>query len=256
MVNKIDGSSNYIYTKQKKIDIPDTDQKFSLDYKNGEMSSKAKDKKDLSDQEKQQSVERGGVKLELSVGAQTADADRQTRAEKEKTKSEPGQVPLLETIRSYVMAAIAAVQEFFRKIWNDQPAEEGTADDGEMLTETPDTMDMLVETVDANEMPAETSNSNEILAETADTDEIVDNSDQELALSAEMDPGRLDREIQQSLRDGDVDQAISLLTDNGKRTVAKNSSLLTSYDKNGRVVEPGASVRERALHGDRNTWKL
>lgn len=259
MVNKIDGSNNYVYTKQKKIDIPDTGEKFSLDYKNGGLSSETKDKKELSDQEKQQSVERGGVRLELSVGAQTADGGRQTRADKEKAQSESGQIPLIETIRSYVITVIAAVQEFFYKIWNDQPTGEMQAeavDADEILAETVDAEEILVETPDANEMLEKTLNADKIQAETDDVEEIVDNSDQELAFSAEMDPGRLDREIQQSLRDGDVDQAISLLTDNGRRTIAKNSTLLTSYDKNGRVVEPGASVRERALHGDRNTWKL
>lgn len=226
MVNKIDGNNYNVYTKQKKIDIPDTGEKFSLDYKNSELSSEAKDKKELSDQEKQPSVERGGVRLELSVNAQTAGADRQEQADTAKDLSASEQIPLLETIRSYIMTAIAAVQEFFHKIWNDQQSEE-----------------VVQETVDADEI-------------VDSTDEIVDNSDEEIALSADMDPGRLDREIQQSLRDGDVDQAISLLTDNGRRTIAKNSSLLTSYDKNGRVVELNASDRERALHGDRNTWKL
>ena len=64
------------------------------------------------------------------------------------------------------------------------------------------------------------------------------------------------RKIQQSLRNGDIEQVISLLTENGKRTVAKNSTLLTSYDRNGRVVESNASDRQRVLYGDKNSLKL
>ena len=67
---------------------------------------------------------------------------------------------------------------------------------------------------------------------------------------------RLDREIQPYLRKGDLNQVISLLTDNGKKTVAMNSTLLTYYDRNGKMVEINASDRERILRGDRNTKKL
>ena len=51
-------------------------------------------------------------------------------------------------------------------------------------------------------------------------------------------------------------QVISILTDNGNRTVAKNSTLLTYYDKRGRITEPNASDRERILYGDKNARNL
>ncbi|MDE5801656.1 MAG: hypothetical protein K2I22_01925 [Lachnospiraceae bacterium] len=215
MVNKVDGNNYYVYTNQKKIDLPDTGEKFGLGYQNNESPTEAKDNKEVFDQEKQR-AERGGVMLELSGRGRDAGADRQKQMETAKAQgeSESKQVPLLETIRTYVMAAITAVREFFYKIWNEQPQE------------------------DVSQEPVE----------------IIDVSDEVSGLAA--DEERWNREIQQSLRDGDMDQVIKLLTENGKRTVAKNSTLLTSYDKNGRVVEPNASDRERALHGDRNTWKL
>jgi len=58
------------------------------------------------------------------------------------------------------------------------------------------------------------------------------------------------------LRRGDLNQVISILTDNGKKTAAKNSTLLTYYDRTGRMVEPNASDSQRILYGDRNTRKL
>lgn len=219
MINKISGNDSYIYTKPKKIDVPNTGEKFNLDYKNSEMPAETKDKQEVSGQEKQQSVEKSGVRLELSSASQSADVDRQSRETQENAQIASERIPLLETLRSYAMAAIAAVKDFFHKIW-DEPQPEET------------------------------------WSQTVDSGEVVYTADKEGALLAEADPGILDREIRQSLQDGDMERVISLLTDNGRRSIAKNSSLLTSYDKNGRMVEPDASDRERALHGDRNSWTL
>ncbi|MCM1097775.1 MAG: hypothetical protein NC427_06875 [Ruminococcus flavefaciens] len=220
MINKISGNDSYIYTKPKKIDVPNTGEKFNLDYRNGEMPSEAKDKKEVSDQERQQSVEKSGVRLELSNdAAQRAAMDRQGKAAEADGETASERVPLLETLRSYVTAAIAAVKEFVHKIWNDPKPEE-------------------------------------MWSQTLDSGEVVYTAEKDQALLAEADPGDLDHEIRQSLQDGNMDRVISLLTDNGRRSIAKNSSLLTSYDKNGRMVEPDASNRERALHGDRNSWIL
>ncbi|MDE7270799.1 MAG: hypothetical protein K2N81_10055 [Acetatifactor sp.] len=226
MINKVDGNNHYIYTGQKKIDVPDTGEKFNLDYKNNESSLEAKDKKEVSDQEKQQQAKRSGVVLELSGSGRDARADRRGQTETAKTQREgqSEQVPLLETIRTYVMAAIAAVRGFFDNIWNDR-TQEDVSQDVQLLEGVPQEP---MESIDASD---------------------------EMSVPAVGEEGR-DREIQESLRIGDMDQVINLLTDNGKRTLARNSTLLTSYDKNGRVVEPSAPDMERVLHGDRNTWEL
>ena len=306
MVNKVDGNNYYVYTKQNKIDLPDTDEKFNLSYQKNESSSEAKDKKALSEQEKQQAAEKEGVRLELSVNAQDAGAGRQKQAEAEKAKakSASGQVPLFETIRTYIMTAIAAVRDFFFNIWNDQPQstqssedvlesaqlleatmqegmsdvqlQEGTSDvqlqeaamqegtsnaqlqeatmqegmSDVQLLEGASQDAWLVEGIPQSAQSVQGASSK--AAQTAE--EIIDASDEISARALEEE--RRNRMIQQSLRNGDMNQVISLLTDNGRKTIAKNSTLLTSYDKNGRVVEPNASDRERALHGDKNSWKL
>ena len=276
MINKVDGNNYNVYTKQKKIEVPDAGEKFSLGYQKNESSSNAKDKTNISGQEKQQSLERSGVRLDLSAGGQAADADRRRQAEAgtAKTQSASQQTPLLEVIRTYIMAAFTAVREFFHTIWNDQPQETVSQDsrllNGQLLLEgdsqnvqlmeddSQDTQfiegilqdDHLAEGVPLSESIMQ-STSSAIMQE---PEEIIDASD-EISVRA-LEEERRNREIQQSLRDGDMEHVINLLTDNGKKTIAKNSTLLTSYDKNGRVVEPSASDRERALYGDRNTWKL
>lgn len=65
-----------------------------------------------------------------------------------------------------------------------------------------------------------------------------------------------DAEIQKYLHSGNLEQVLSLLTDNGKRSIAKNSTLLTYYDKSGRLTPVNPSDSERILHGDRRTKSL
>lgn len=273
MVNKVDGNNYYTYTKQRKIDVPDTGEKFNLNYQKGESSPDAKDQKEISEQEKQQAAEKSGVRLELSTNARDAGAGRQkqTQAETAKAQSAAGQAPLLETIKTYVMAAIAAVRDFFHSIWNDQPQEnasnielsEGDPQDIQSLEDVPGDVRLMEGSLseDASEIqvvegdPQDVRPVRSALSETLrGTEEIIDASDERSVQALEEE--RRSREIRNSLKNGDMDHVIRLLTDNGRKTIAKNSTLLTSYDKNGRVVEPDASVRERALHGDKNTWEL
>ena len=84
----------------------------------------------------------------------------------------------------------------------------------------------------------------------------VQDTEPETAESFYQKEDRLNQEIQPYLRKGDLNQVINLLTDNGKKTAARNSTLLTYYDRNGKMVEPSASDSQRILYGDRNTRKL
>lgn len=276
MINKVDGNHYNTYTKQKKIEVTDSGEKFNLGYQKKESSSGAQDKTEVSDQEKEQALERSGVRLELSVGGQAAEADRRKQAEAAKTQGGNGsaQVPLLETIRTYIMAAITAVREFFHTIWNDRPSEavsqesQSLGDDLQEVQEldgVPQEEQLLEGVLQGEQLvegdPQDTrlfgSNLRDMRSEKGalqKPEEILDTSDEASVLALEEE--RRNREIRQSLRDGDMEHVIRLLTDNGRKTIAKNSTLLTSYDKNGRVVEPNASDRERALYGDKNTWTL
>ncbi|MCM1543573.1 MAG: hypothetical protein NC121_20300, partial [Blautia sp.] len=267
MINKVDGNSYNVYTKPNKVDIPATDEKFSLGYQKEGSSSGAKDKGQVPGEEKQQALERSGVRLELSVGGQAADADRRKQAEAETTKAQGAsqQTSLLETIRTYIVAAITAVREFFYNLWNDQPQEKGSQDAGssESISEDAQLMesdaqefqsladiageDLLVEGDPQSARQSGTVLQDDLSGTPQPPEEIIDASDERSAHTLEEE--RRHREIRQSLREGNMEHVIRLLTDNGRRTVAKNSTLLTSYDKNGRGVEPSASDRERALHG-------
>ena len=278
MVNKIDSNSQYTYTGQKKIgpsqefgpgqkfgheqafdqngqfapgEKVNQDETIGPDTKDKELSSKSKAKKAAggSDGDNARSLECGGVKLELSGGGQNFGTGSQAPANEAKAQKETIQTSILETIRNFVMAAVAAVTDFLQKIWNDPQPEEDPL-------ETPQPMITVEEISEESDVsPAdEASLEEEQISSTAEEIHTTEQSMPE-DRSHPINQMLLEREIKQSLQDGDMEQVIRLLTDNGRKTIAKNSTLLTSYDKNGRVVEPGASVRERVLHGDRNTWK-
>lgn len=283
MVNRVDGNSYYDYAKPKKADIPNTGEKFSLGYQKDELSPELKEKKEkeVSDQEKQQTAERNGVRIELS----SRGVEKQKQAKAVEAQAEAfGLTDLLETIRTILASTVTAVRDIFRKIWND-PQPEDTAQDGLEKVESTGTIETaeFVETAEAAESleiietagrPSEVIGTMESLqttemagmsenagiASAISLTEIkeatgrADSTEDETA--SYMDRAKRDREIRHHLRNGDMNQVIRLLTDNGRKTAARNSTLLTYYDKNGRVVELDASVKERTLHGDRNTQKL
>lgn len=232
MVNRVDGNQYYDYAKSdyaksKKADIPENGQKFSLGYQKDELQTEVKDQKEkeVSEQEKQQAAEYSGVRIELSDRG----VEKQRQAQGKERPDAPVLAALLERIRTFVTAAVAAIGDVFSKIWN-TPQEEASLKDSEESTETADVIKVTA------------------IAETEDFPE-------DTAVSPADEAGR-DREIRKHLQNGEIDQVIRLLTDDGRRTAARNSTLLTCYDRNGRVVKPDASIQQRALYGDRNVRKL
>lgn len=247
MVNKIDGNNYYVYTKPKKVNIPDNDEKFSLDYEKDGAQAGLKDYKELSDSEKEQAAERSGVRIEISGKGM----EQQKQAETTEHPNASGTTSLLDTIRTFLTAAVTAIKDIFDKIWNN-PLPEDTVVDTPEMSETADAsekMDSAGISVDP-ETPeaAGTIRVTEIIETTGFTDTAE--------TSSRTDEENSEREIRKHLQNGDMEQVIRILTDNGRKTPARNSTLLTSYDKNGRMVQPDASVRQRTLYGDRNTRKL
>ncbi len=267
MVNKVDGNGYYVYPKQKNLEISNTGGQFNLDSKKNGVSSGERDKTEGKSSDKAEREEQLGVKLELSSNGQSAGAERQKQADKASEHGAAEQKPLLETIQEFVVKAIAAVQDFFRRLWNDQPGESVSRGAEESGSES---LELGVELAESDLEPGEsgvepvepgletTEAAGASAADMTDSIKVFEAADAEGMGEADfpVDEESRNRKIQQSLRNGDIEQVISLLTENGKRTVAKNSTLLTSYDRNGRVVESNASDRQRVLYGDKNSLKL
>lgn len=258
MVNRIDGNNYYDYQKLKNVNIPDASEKFSLDYKQNELQSEAKEKKDKSERaadEQKLSSDKSGVKLELSSKGQSAAAGRSYNG-LSKPDTKPESQSLVDTIRSFVSTAIEAVKDFFYKLWYDDPK---PGDAGSIETIGTDSLESeTLESESAETIGASETDSLSDLESTSEVENEAGLNLQEIdaGTAYRMDVEKRHREIQPYLRKGDLNQVINLLTDDGRKTIARNSSLLTYYDKNGRMVEPNASDRERILHGDGNVRKL
>lgn len=278
MINRVDGNDYYDY---KKLSMPTSSEmtgngeKFSLDYQRTE-DEKDEDegKKKISKEEMgnnlagngARTVVQGGVKLELS-----GEGQRNNPTGRENTFS-----ALLETVRSWAAAFIQSFKGLLDKIWNDPAPKEEVLSTEEVPIEETDRLSE--EYLDINPLEAEKAdfsgstmdNRTELHMPGNSFNNIQGNPYNDLQVEKVRNPdiqenrgrqftaGRMDtdREIQKYLRSGNLEQVINLLTDNGQRTIARNSSLLTYYDRTGKLTSLSASDQERILHGDRNTRKL
>lgn len=205
-------------------------EKFSLEqYSEGQIpEDKEKDRDEKKDAQKTGKsmpvrTESGGVKLELSA-AGISGKDGGNRAQRS-AESESGKA-FLESVRLLWEKFITFLKGIFEKIWNDPPAEA------------------------------------EVVSEDSETEEVSQPQEGGLEpepLSAEMlekEQQEKEAKIRECLASRDMNRMVSLLTEDGNKTLARNSTLLTYYDKTGKIADVNVSDRERILHGDRNVRKL
>ena len=239
MIYRVGDGDNpaYDYSSQlKPAKNAESQEKFSLErQKEQEVPKKQEKKGEDKELHQKPGVDikpQGGVKLELSgsrMSGQEQTADSAAKAE----NTGGG---LLDAVLSIFKGLFEAVGDFFYKVWNDPPKETVSQD------VTPEEAERYTEEYYAMKgIPAPQS----VVTEQAEEPE---------TLSA--DSAERDEKIRKHLRSGNLEQVISLLTDDGKRSVAKNSTLLTYYDKNGKLTQLSASDRERILHGDRHVRTL
>lgn len=228
MINRIDGNQYNDYNAAKTVNsIKDSGEKFSLDYKNAYngqndlQSEETEEKNSTAGKEKSSTTEKNGVRLEISRDGQQA-GERRRQDSGAVDKHSQATMPFLDTIQTFITGFMQTVKELINRIWNEPQSQD------------------TVQSSDVSPEEAERYTEEYLAAKGL----------------AEKTPVDKDAEIQKYLHDGNLDQVISLLTDNGHKTIAKNSNLLTYYDRNGRITKINPSDRERILHGDRNTRKL
>ncbi|MDE7187124.1 MAG: hypothetical protein K2O13_06410, partial [Lachnospiraceae bacterium] len=166
---------------------------------------------------------------------------------------------LLNTVRSWINVFIQSFKGILNRIWNDPVPEEEVLQTEDVPMEETDRLSE--EYLDINS--SKIMNGRELSGSPVHVDEGIPASGREGTWNPESAAGNplpdraaREREIQKYLRTGNLEQVISLLTEDGHRTIAKNSTLLTYYDRTGRLTSLSASDQERILHGDRNTRKL
>lgn len=242
MIYRVGDGDNpaYDYSSQlKPARNTEGQEKFSLEHQKEQTASQKKEEKgeDKKLHEKPGvDIKKQGVRLELSGGRdRSAPFDQESSSGENENAAGAG---LLGSLSGIVQGFLQAVKDLFYRIWNDTPPEEVTSSEV-----TPEEAARYTEEYYAMKGISPPQRSAE--------PEMEENEKSPESVSAEQE-----EKIRKSLRSGNLEQVISLLTEDGRRTIAKNSTLLTYYDKNGRLTQINASDRERILHGDRHTRTL
>lgn len=243
MVNRVNGNDYYDYTKLKMPDAADkagSDEAFSLAYQRAQEDSDEKDKEDKAEEidaakvgrQQQRTVMQSGVKLELSGSGQAyAEANRG-----DARKADSAGQSLVDTVRTWITSFIQSVKDILYKIWYDPVPSENVVTEKEI--EEAGEPERLSEEYLALKNLEELQNPENVARQHIESQT------------------KRDEEIQKLLRSGDMERVVNLVTENGQKTMAKNSTLLTYYDRSGKIAPLSASDQERILHGDRNVKKL
>lgn len=223
MIYRVGDGDNpaYDYSSQlKPAKNAEGQEKFSLDRQKEQTVPEKKEEKgeDKKLHEKPGvDIRKQGVRLELSgKGMQGSEAEEGAVSGDKTADARPGSVV------SFFRGLLQSVRDFLYQIWNEPSSET-----------------VISEDVTPEEAERYTQEYYKIKG--------IDPEEQE---------AERDEKIRRQLRSGNLEQVMSLLTDDGRRTMAKNSTLLTYYDKSGKLTQLNASDRERILHGDRNVRRL
>lgn len=245
-VNGVNGIEPYDFTQLKMPNATDKTgdgEQFSMAYQRAQEEKEDKDKSeetkesDTTGASKQRTVMQGGVKLELSNGGQkAANTDRIVQ------QTQVSGQGLIDTVRKWIGVFIQSAKDLLYKIWYDSVPQ------GEVVSQ--EDIPVQDETLDAAE-PERLTEEYKALKGL----EELQNPENTVKLQMEREAAK-DKEIQRLLRSGNIEQVLSLVTENGQRTMAKNSTLLTYYDRSGKIAPLSASDQERILHGDRTARKL
>lgn len=238
MIDRVGNGAGYTYSQinEKKVNTSaaGTGEKFQLDYgKEGaiyEPSSEAlkkqqaekKSQKPLTDPAK---AEEEGVRLTLSSTASVS--ERENKAT-ETARSEG----IFDAVTNIVNKVFEAIKGFFSSIWNDTPQETVGADETAEETQLEAT---------ASEKVGEGATASEKVGEGATASE---RADEEPAILSESKP-------KTRFEMAKAEAEAFLASAEGKK-VARNSDLLTYYDKHGSVISVSPSDRQRILYGDKN----
>ena len=258
MVNRIDNHDPYEYPRIQNANPRgriEAGEKFSLDYgKDAELSEKEQKEKigrNAQDAGRGRNAERDGVRLELSGEGTLRNAETAAR-DAGRISAEKTQQSLWTALRDTVRAAAEGIRTLLRRLWYDAPqGETPETDAAENIGEETQAAGLVPEGAEEIQRDAQGE-----IGQAGTAEEISAPTAEELTVQMRSEEARIDREVQPYLRSGDLSQVVNLLTDNGRKTVAHNSTLLTYYDRQGNMIEPSASDRERILHGDRNARQL
>lgn len=286
MVDKVSNQKYYEYSKinqQKRSNTESSE--FNLDlgkqgvvYEKGgqKKAEKTKGTPSQNDTQKSASQAASGVKLEIS------------RQGYQKTAAKKQESSIMEGVRKYVTAAVDFLKSLWNKIWNDNPAspkehfpeileeklsgqegageaqgaKDATAFFGGVDTQGENDSAAFFGGIDAQSWGAAERNAQAgqpVFGQPAEQG-IADRFWNRISPTAK--PGvpepasYTQEEIRRIFRRGNRQEIEDFLSNHGERHLARNTELLTQYDKRGAIIGIDHAEKERILFGNKNEIRL
>lgn len=152
------------------------------------------------------------------------------------------------------------IRKVFGNLWESKPLADGM----ESIRK-----DTVTDSTENNHKDSVAGSTENILKDTASdgveslhTDNLseqgIDNETASTASLSSIDALEAERDskIRQALSEGNRDEFRALISDDGKRLPAHNTTMLTTYDASGKLVNLNPSDENKILHGDRGAKKL
>lgn len=148
------------------------------------------------------------------------------------------------SITDTINKIITGIRNFFSSLWNgadEKTSAAGTASNGNAVTDSAAAADS-----DSAKRSASVSNGSSVtgVPSTSSISPVTGIS------ASDSDPISQTDEVIDLPKTDDLDSIRSYLNDYNGHRLARNSSLLTSYDRFGRLVEPDVSDKDKILRGD------
>lgn len=225
MVNRVSGGSGYhIYdsvnltgkndqdSDNRGSDYADIANNVSDDDRNGVVLDLSGSEKKIASQKDARTVEKE------TSDVKQADEDLSLSADTSADTSSSSTSSFISSVKDTINQLITVFKNFFASLWNGSGKSSDITDSDDKAAAL--SSDDLSDTDSTDIMPA---NEN-VLSETEDVIDLP--------------------------KTDDLDSIKSYLNDYNGHRLARNSSLLTSYDRFGRLVEPGVSDKDKILRGD------
>lgn len=241
MVDRINNQRFYDYSKvsQQKRETTEAAE-FNLNMgKDGVTYEKSQTKKPEKSQELSMEPEEqkgtagsNGVKVEISSQGY------------EKSIREKRKISLMEEVKKYAALAVDFLKSVWDKIWNDHPK---TAEG-----EFPEILEDKIS--EQEEFSGETGLS---LPDPVPVSEGIPGGLSNIKFSNQIAESiYTQEEIRQLFRRGNQQEIEDFLSHHGEKHLARNTELLTRYDRSGSITALNSSDRDLILHGSRNQIKL
>lgn len=266
MIDPIHNQAYQEYTRVSRAKPQDVEQKFPMDSAMQENPS-SHSSTDGVIYEPSNASKSDSDKAVSSDSGHAADSQTQKASTTETTMQIPQKATAASSesfgtvLKRLVQNVLQGLKKFLSAIWESKPAEDTTnadvinedtiTDDSSNILKASDAEIPGAEMINGETADVETMGSKISGIETVGTDTTdIENFDPQT-----IDPA-LDADIKKALKSKDTDSFRALLSRDGHRVPARNTSLLTYYDSKGNLVNLDPSDQYRILHGDRNSQKL